>query len=498
VRIAVGGIIQESNTFTPGLMDLAGFRENYLLLGDDVFQMRGVHEVGGMLAVLEDAGHEIVPLLATHAIAGTRVTAETEQWFRRELVSRIEAARPDGVVIALMGAMASETDDDCDGTFLGDIREILGPDRPLIASLDMHAHVTDRMVEAADALIGYKTCPHVDIFETGELAARLLVRTLAGEIRPRTALARRPMVPPPQTHYTTGGGPMDPVMESGRQLQEVGQVLDISVFPPQPWLDVPDLGFKVVAVSDGDMDQAHRAAEQVAETAWRERRRFFAVEVLSPERAIDRALGAPEGPVVLMDCCDNPGGGSPGDSVSVLRALMQRPVTHATYVTVRDAPAVAHCIEAGVGRDVTVQVGHTLTPELGSPISVTGRVRRVSDGVVEYHGNLVYGGSGGRGRGGPQPMARTVLGRTVLLQVGSISLVLIEQRGQHFDPELYRSLGLQPERARMIAVKSSSPYGYVAVTPHIYYVDGAGYTPPHLARLPFRRVTRPLLPFDSM
>ncbi|MHB8730680.1 MAG: M81 family metallopeptidase [bacterium] len=498
MRIAVGGIIQESNTFTPGLMDLAGFRENYLLLGDDVFQMRGVHEVGGMLAVLEDGGHEIVPLLATHAIAGTRVTAETQQWFREELIRRIEAGRPDGVVIALMGAMASETDDDCDGTFLTDIREIIGPDRPLIASLDMHADVTDRMVRAADALIGYKTCPHVDIFETGQRAARLLLRTLNKEVRPRTALARRPMVPPPQTHYTTGGGPMDPVLERCRRLEEGGQVLDLSVFPPQPWLDVPDLGFKVVAVADGDMDTAHQAAEQVAETAWRERRRFFDFELLPPKRAIERALQAPDGPVALMDCCDNPGGGSPGDSVSLLRALVEQRLTQPAYVTVRDASAVAHCIEAGVGRDVTLQVGHTLTPELGSPIEIRGRVRRISDGVVTYHGNLVYGGSGGRDRRGPQPLARTVLGRTVLLQADNVSLVLIEQRGQHFDPELYRMMGLPPERARIIAVKSSSPYGYLSVTPEIHYVDGSGYTPPDLARLPFHRVTRPLLPLDSI
>src|SRR5205823_5520862 len=176
-----------------------------------------------------------------------------------ELIIRLKTAMPvDGVLLSLHGAMAIEDDPDGEGAILSAVREVIGPDMPLGVSLDLHGHITPRMVDLATFIIGYQEYPHIDIYETGVRTAELFLKTLRGERHPVTALAKRPMVVSAANARTTEG-PLHRVWEAARAMEKSGQVLHASLFPVQPWLDVPDLGFAAVVVTDGDLPAAQAA-----------------------------------------------------------------------------------------------------------------------------------------------------------------------------------------------------------------------------------------------
>ena len=382
VRIAIGQFMEESNTFVRQRADLAHFRATQLLYGAELLErLRGTRaEVGGFLDTLVPAGVEVVPTVAANAVSSGPVTREAFHHVRDALLEALARGPVDGVLLALHGAMVLEDAPDGEGELLAAVRQAIGPDVPLVATLDLHATITPRMVKEADALVGYDTYPHIDLYETGAKAATILLRAVRGEIRPVTLFARSPMLVPAEGQGT-GDQPMAGLMAEAKRLEARPGVLAVSIFPVQPWLDIPDTGFSVMAVADG----LRRAAEiepmvrQLAWQAWESRRRF-AVDLLPVDEAIRRALAAEGGPFVLSESADSTGSGSPGDSAHVLERLLALDVRERCLVTVVDAPAVARAIAAGVGADVSTTVGGTLDPRYNRPVRLTGRVRILSDG----------------------------------------------------------------------------------------------------------------------
>ncbi len=383
VRIAIGQFMEESNTFVRQQADLDHFRATQLLYGDEILpRLRGTRaEVGGFLDVLVPAGVEVVPTVAANAVSSGPVTRAAFDHVKDALLERLGAAgRLDGVLLALHGAMVLEDAPDGEGELLAAVRKAIGPAVPLVATLDLHATITARMVQEADALVGYDTYPHIDLYETGAKAATLLLRSVRGEVRPVTLFARAPMLVPAEGQGTENQ-PMAGLMAEAKRLQARPGVLAVSLFPVQPWLDIPDTGFSVMAVADGP----RRAAEiepmvrQLAWQAW-ERRRGFAADLLTVDDAIRQALAAEGGPFILSESADSTGSGSPGDSAHVLERLLALDVRERCLVTVVDAPAVARAIVAGVGADVTTTVGGTLDSRYNRPVPVAGRVRILSDG----------------------------------------------------------------------------------------------------------------------
>ena len=352
VRIAIGQFMEESNTFVRQQADLDHFRATQLLYGDEILpRLRGTRaEVGGFLDVLVPAGAEVVPTIAANAVSSGPVTRQAFDHVKDALLERLAAAgRLDGVLLALHGAMVLEDAPDGEGELLAAVRKAIGPAVPLVATLDLHATITARMVQEADALVGYDTYPHIDLYETGAKAASLILRAVRGEVRPVTLFARAPMLVPAEGQGTSNQ-PMAGLMAEAKRLQARPGVLAVSLFPVQPWLDIPDTGFSVMAVADGP----RRAAEiepmirQLAWQAW-ERRRGFAADLLTVDDAIRQALAAEGGPFILSESADSTGSGSPGDSAHVLERLLALDVRERCLVTVVDAPAVARAIAAGVG-----------------------------------------------------------------------------------------------------------------------------------------------------
>src|SRR5882672_2226746 len=245
MKIAIASLMQETNSFSPLPTTVATFESYYLLRGPELLTGYGEArvEVPGFLATLREAGATPVPLLAAYAAASGTVTREAFDRLVGEIEDRLRDAGPvDGLLLALHGALIVEDQPDGDGEIIARLRRILPASIPIGVSLDLHGHITPLMLQGNVFHVGYREYPHIDMYETGERAARLLLDTLAGRHRPVMALAKRPMIVSAVCTRTTDG-PLRPIAEEARRLERSGEVLHASVFPVQPWIDVPDLGF---------------------------------------------------------------------------------------------------------------------------------------------------------------------------------------------------------------------------------------------------------------
>lgn len=490
MRIALGSLKQESNTFAPTDSDLEFFRADTLVAGADVleFGRRTRVELSGFLDALAERGATPVPLIAAHACSGGPLRRDAFDVLVGDLLQRLRAALPvDAVLLSLHGALVLADHSDGDGLVLRAVRDLVGPEIPVAASLDLHAHVTPEMVTGADLLIGFKKYPHTDMYQTGERTAALLLARLDGRVRPVMAMAKRHMLVSPVS-TTTETPPFQDLMNRTEALEADRRILAGSLFPVQPWLDVPDLGFAAVVVTDGDSAAARRVAEDLCEEAWR-RRREFAPSLVSLDEAVQRALGAARGPVVIGDSGDAPSGGSAGDSNAVLRTLLAHGADlsgKTVLLTLVDAPAVQAACAAGVGAEITTPLGHTVSRDHGRPITVTGTVRALGDGRYTMTGPGMTG-------------VTMHMGRTAVLAVGRVQVVLMERPTIEWDPALYRSVGEEPSGADVVFVKSPSHFrvSYRPFAAELIVAESPGANCCNMAKLLFRHVTRPLYPIDE-
>jgi microcystin degradation protein MlrC len=488
MRIGIGSIVQETNSFSPVPGSRLHFPPGQVLRGDELLARRaGTRtEVGGAIDTARERGAQLVPLVAamTSAAAGP-MEAGLFHELLDELLERLRAAGPlDGLLLVLHGAMAAEGYEDATGEILRAAREAIGPDMPLVATLDLHANVTRRMAQEATAIVGYHTAPHIDLYETGARGMALLARTVAGEARPAVALRRLPMILPAENGRTTEG-PYAEVMDAAIAGMRRPGVLDASVFSVQPWLDVEDVGCSVLVVGDGECAAAEALADELAALFW-ERRRRFAVQLAPAAETIRAALASERSPWVLADSADAPSSGAPGDSTAVLELLLAerpgRPCLH----NIVDAAAVRAMAAAGVGGEVRLRIGGASGAEFSRPLDVAGRVRLLADGAFVNKGLGFQGVIFERGLTG-------------VLQVGAVALVVMERPVIQWDPELYRSLGLEPRDAQIVVVKSPAAFraAYAPLAAEILVLDAPGVCSPNLRALPWRRCRRPIYPLDQ-
>ena len=374
MRVVVAEFKQETNTFVPYLTTYENFEVWHLWEGQEILDHAPGNnwEVNGFLEVLEEAGFEAVPTIAAMSMSGGRVEQTTFDRILARLLELIEAARPfDGVLLALHGAMVAEEIDDADGAILEAVRNLIGPGVPLAVSMDLHANLTLRCIQNANAIVGFRTSPHIDHRDTGRRAAEILVRQLRGEVKPMMRMVKIPMDTPASTHRHETPGPFQRLMQASKAAEQ-GKVLSTTVFTVQPWLDIPEMGYATVAVTDGDPELAAETAEALAAMAWDERRAFFELELVPPEEAIARALAQDEGPVILSDLADGNGAGSPGDATAVIAALIKAGPPKTSFVNVRDPDAALEASRIGVGGEFDYFVGGKLDYIYNQPIRLTG------------------------------------------------------------------------------------------------------------------------------
>lgn len=383
MRIAIGAIFQESNTFSPRPTTLESFEAVYLWRGADVFsKLRGARiEIPGYLSVLEREGIEAIPLLATSALAGGVVTRDTFEPLMSDMEARLErAGKVDAVLLALHGAMAIEDEADAESEIIERIARLLPEGTPIGVSLDLHGLVTQRMLRPNVFVIGYREYPHIDMFETGVRLAETMVGVLRGSIVPRMAIAKLPLIVSPSKARTVEE-PLQSIVTVVRKMEADGEILHGSLFPVQPWLDLPGLGFGVLVCTNGDAAGAQRAAGKLAELVW-EKRHEFDPDLIDLGQAIKIGL-TEEGTTVVADSGDAPSGGSAADNTSVLQALLDAGADRSarrSYLTMCDAEAAKACAAAGVGTTLTLDVGHKVSRNDGKPVRIQCYVHSMSDG----------------------------------------------------------------------------------------------------------------------
>lgn len=484
MAIAVASIVQESNDFSPLKTRYEDFG---LVFKKDVIRRHegSFTEMGGFLSVLSRARRKVEPLCSGWAVtAGRMLRADYQRLAHAYLQKLAGVVRPQGLVLALHGAQTAQSTHDVAGHLLSASRKILGPHVPIVATLDLHANVTRLMVESATILVGYKTYPHIDLFETGERATELLLQILAGRLSPAMRYCKLPLIVPAENMQTTSG-PFGQLMLRAGELERSGAACCVSIFGVQPWLDVPEMGCSIVSVTNNDPGASQRQADTLAEDFWAARRQFDVK--LTPVRKALREAMRSDGPVVLSEPSDSTGSGSPGDSTGVLAPLLKLCSGQPAAIFLVDAPAVRRAIAAGVDAMVRLSVGGTIDRKHSRPVRIVARVRLISDGRWT-----------GRARG-YNTGVETCMGRAVVLDVGKIRLLVAERSAMTVDPELFRSHGIEPERMRIVVVKSPNGFraAYQQIAKKMILVDTPGVSTPRLRTLSYRRVPRPIYPLDA-
>ncbi|MGA8234721.1 MAG: M81 family metallopeptidase [Candidatus Acidiferrales bacterium] len=489
LRIAVGQISSESNHFVSAPCELDLFhRSGYVFEGAELFKLKSTTtELAGVLTTLEAADNvEIIPLLAARGISSGPLSESCYTHLKGRLLSRLkEAGSVDGVLLSHHGSMAAINEDDTEGDIGLAVRGIIGPTKSFVMTLDLHANVTDRMVDATNAIVGYEHYPHDDAYSTGVRAARLLLMAARGETRPVIGHAKLSLLLTSFNASTVLETPYARLMQEAKCLESEPGVLSTSVFFVGSYIDVPDIGCSCVVVADGDSGLAANLAKRLAEKFW-DVRRQFEVETFSVAEAVRQGRKIEGGPVLLLDTADTTGGGASGDSIGLVKGFLDAGVTETCLATVVDPQAAAACIEAGVGSIVSVQLGHKLDPAWGMPIGVTGKVVRVSDGRFQYTGGI-HGGTW------------ACMGPSAVLAIGSVQVLVMTSPTYDWADEQYRCMGMDPEKSKFVGVKNmmNFRFGYRNLMKGFFVLDLPGPTPPDMRMLTFRRIARPWYPLDE-
>jgi microcystin degradation protein MlrC len=491
MNIVIGGLIQESNTFSEARSALRDFRHYYFRVGEELLQpQKAENELSGFLrAAAEEAGDvTLLPAIFAQAVSSGKVPRETLDALKQALLEQLGLIPEcDGVLFSLHGAWVAEDNDDADGEIVDLIRGHVGPDVPIVITLDSHANVTGKIVEGVDGIVGYRTFPHIDYADRGYSAAKLLFRIVRGETKPHLAMRKVPMIVPAERHETYRG-PMAELWTEALAGERDGRSALTSLFLVQPWLDIAEMGCSVV-VMDDDADRAEKEAERLAALMWGKRSLFDVklYQVSEIVRLLETDKTRSE-PIVVSDSADSPGAGSAGDSNFVLRELLRLGAErrYRCLLSMVDREAAGAAADAGEGSPVKLFVGHSLSRSVGQPLEIEGTVVRIGSGRFLFGGGTVAN-------------LEANMGRCAVVSIGTVSLLLMENPTFTGDPAMYRSVGLEPAEADLVLVKSANQFRaeYEQLSGRIYILDTPGASTANLRSLPFRRIPRPMYPFED-
>lgn len=471
LRIALGGLSHETNTYAVACFGPTTLDDFAVTRGEEIrATYLGTRTfIGGMLDAADALGAEVAPTTFAITQPSGTIAREAFDALQGELLDGIATAMPvDAVALDLHGAGVVDGIDDLEGTLCGAIRELVGVDVPIVAPLDLHGNITERMAEVIDLMLGVHFYPHTDMYERGVEAIEAIPRLLSGELRPVTHVEHLPMLLPTST---TDHGPAKVVNELCWSLERVPGVVDCTFFHGFPFTDTPQAGVHVVVTTDGDRELAVRTAKRVAAHIW-EHREDFRPETETPELAIRRAMAiAAEqgGPIVVNDTADNSGGGAPGDGTHVLRALLDAAPKRAVFGFLYDPEVAAAAHRAGVGATIDVHLGGKHDELHGAPLHLRVYVKCLTDGRFTYTTPMFAN-------------VRANYGQMARLQVtngpSTIDVLVGSARSQTFDVEVFLLHGIDVARYDVVALKSSNHFraGFAALATDIVTADSPGLT----------------------
>ncbi len=488
-RIAVGGILHESNTFSRELTNLDDFRDGMIRRGGEIESefAHSAHEVGGYIEGAAKLGLELVPTIVASATPGGPVTDQALDSLTAELIERIQqAGRLDGLLLALHGAMVTESHPAGDAEVLRRLRAALGDELPIVVTHDAHANVAPEEVRLSTALVTYKEVPHIDQRERGAQAAEIMARIVNDGVRPAQAIEKPPLLYN-ILYHNTKRAPMLPLVEEARRLErENPKILAVSVPVGYQYADVPQMGPSVIVVTDGDAALAQQEAKRLAGMMW-EHRHAMKLDLPDAREAVQRAMAAEKTPVVLVEMGDNIGGGSAGDSTFLLAELVDQKAQG--YVSaIYDPEAVQVAVKAGVGGAFDFPVGGKTDKLHGEAVRIRGQVKLIYDG--QYVETAVR-------HGGRRYLDQ---GLTAVIYVEGSNpdlpnvVLLNSKRHTPFSLGQLTSAGIQPEPQKILVVKAAVAFraAYEPIAGTIIEVDTAGLTAVNPKRFTYERARREL------
>ena len=486
LRVAVGGILQETSQFLTTQTNLDLWKNTYIHKDSELFQLFGTDcETAGMLATCIDKNVHVVPLMAARCVSGGPNTDHCYQFLKNLLLSTLKEVYPvDGVLLSLHGSMTTLLEEDPEGNILTSIRQIVGPRVSVIATLDMHAHVTERMVQQANGLIAFSHYPHDDSFSTGERAANLLLYSVLNNVNLTTAMAKVPVLVGGINGMTYGDAPMAKLTQHARQLEKEPMVLSASIFQVHPYNDLPNLGSGGLVITNNAPDKSRYLATKLAKEYWSYRYKFEC-EMVTVTEAIQVGQKINGGPLLLVDTADCTGGGAAGDSTALLKEMLRIGVTDPSLLTVVDPEAAQFCSEAGIGKTVKLLLGYKLDSRWGNPIEVEGTIEQLIDGNFIYTGGL-YGGT------------EASMGLSVVFRIGSLKVLIMSKPTYDWKCEQFEAAGMNIKSAKFIGVKNpmNFNFAYKGISKGAFIVDTPGPTPASVKHLDYKRMKRPFFPLD--
>lgn len=470
MKVFIASISTETNSFSPLPTGRLSFEEGVVAHGDAT---KGPVEYWSAplhiwREAAEERGWQVVESLTAHAQPAGPTVREVYEEFRDEILRDLEAAMPvDVVLLSLHGAMIADGYLDCEGDLIARCRAIAGPQTVIGGLLDPHCHLTEAMLQKATLLVAYKEYPHVDIPERARDLFRLAADAAEGRTRPVMRDFDCRMICAMHTPYEPMRGFVDAM--SARE-REPG-ILSLSLAHGFPWGDHPRVGARALAVTDADPALAERMARELGE-------KLFSLRhgIMRPypdiAGALDRALAAGAGPVVLADVSDNAGGGAPSDATFLLEAILERGITGAVTGIYWDPIALRICREAGEGATLDLRLGGKCGPMSGRPLDLRVTVRKLASGLTQRFGEL------------PAP-----LGETAWIEAGGVDIVINDTRTQTFHPEAFTGLGIDLSSRRIVCVKSSQHFhaGFAPIASEVIHVATPGSITPDYANIPYTR-----------
>jgi microcystin degradation protein MlrC len=483
MKILLGSLVHESNTFSPVFTGLDAFARTQHLLGESVLTHHrgGRGEVAGMVGVLDEREVQILPTLSAVAMCSGTVRREAYETLKEEMIAgvRSRAAEADGMLLALHGSMTVEGIEDPEGDLLRSVRRILPLPAPIGVSLDHHANVTAEMIDNCDIAIGYRTHPHVDQHAVGRAVAEKLVDL----IEHRRSLCRHFIKLPLLTPAENRPEAIAILAAAVQRIEADPCVCTASFFVAYPWADLSIVGASALCITFGDAAAAERYARQLAEIMWSIRREFQ-FPIHSIEEAIRKGARMTARPVLLDELPDCTLGGAAGDVITSTRYLVENRVPDSAVAGVVDPQAVQAACRAGIGSRVRLRIGGLFTREDNEPLEIDAMVKNVDANVV---GDL-----------GAHPGFETAVGRIAVVEANGVEIALIEFPGKIDGPGFLEKIGIDPRRKKFIVSKEGLNVfvTYKPLGAEVLMVESAGFNRQRLRPADYHRVPRPIWPLD--
>ncbi len=468
MRVFIAGLATETNSFSPIPTGRLAFEDAYV--GKDATRQTPnlfsapLHEWRRMA---EARGWDVTEGLCAFAQPAGPTIRSTYETYRDDILTDMKAAAPDIVLLSMHGAMIAEGYDDCEGDLLTHARKLVGPDVKIGLEIDPHNHLTEAMLQAADAIISYKEYPHTDAPDRARELFTIIADTAEGKITPVMRDYDCRMI----TMFHTSRAPMRAFVDDMMAREGKDGVLSLSLSHGFPWGDCPRVGARMLAITDGNADQAAAVAQEFGERLWSER------EGMRPDwpnipQALDLVDAATKGPLVLADFADNAGGGAPADSTFVLREVLDRGMKDIALGIFWDPVLVRMCQDVGIGGNTKARLGGKIDVTSGDPIDLTVTVRGIKEDMYQLMGD-----------------SEMPMGTGVWLEADGVHLILSDKRTQAFHPKGFTDLGIDLSKLRAVVVKSSQHFyaGFAPIAQAVHYINGPGAITPDYANIPYTK-----------